>query len=320
MSDQNITIERDIDFSGYEGEDTLGISIQGEELEDLSIAGTPLNIYELLILICQKGQKKVDERGAMTLFHKKGPHGTGSPGAAKYGTELKNNSIRLKVHAATAEITRQLLSTVTNRRVIYVPQHGALVHHGKPKPPTEIGTHAAGMAWDHGDYRKVGPPAAPTFFYTDNNSALTTRQLIAAVAALCDQGILPEGRLGFYGTKHVINNMHYDYLLWSRKTENKNLFTKINNKTQTGGNASGWYWHDKKAIPTGWGTNSKIENLLWIKKRRSKNKSIDEILYLYEQYSVALQDIEITTLQQYLDYLAERDASASPWVKMKKMT
>ena len=320
MSDGSLIIEKDIDFSGYEGEGPVDISIQGEELEDLSIAGTPLNIYELLILICQKGQKKVDERGAMTLFHKKGPYGTGSPGAAKYGTELKNNSIRLKIHAATAEITRQLLSTVTNRRVIYVPQHGGLHNHSTPKPG-EIGTHAAGMAWDHGDYRKVSPPAAPTFFYTDNNSALTTRQLIAAVAVLCDQGILPEGRLGFYGTKHVINNMHYDYLLWSRKTENKNLFTKINNLNNSGGNASGWYWHNKIKIPTGWGANNlKKDNLLWIKKRRPKNKSIDEILSLYEQYSIALQDSEIITLQEYLDYLAERDASASPWVKMKKIS
>tara|TARA_R100000664_G_scaffold26885_1_gene37249 strand:- start:9779 stop:10726 length:948 start_codon:yes stop_codon:yes gene_type:complete len=312
-----IVIEEEVDARDYDTEMSALDTVQGEEFVDLSIAGEPLNIYEILILICQRGQNKVDDRGTATHFHKKGPSGRGKPAKAKYPTGLKDNPIRLKVHAATAEMTRQFLSVATDRRVIYVPQHGGLRPH-KTLAKGEVDTHGSGIAWDHGDYRKISPPAAPTFFYSDNNSALTTRQLVAAVAVLCDQGVLPEGRLGFYGTKHVINNMHYDFLFW--KKQNSSLFKKIDNRTMTGGSVSGWYWHNKKKVLSFPKANSMQDNLQWVKKNRPKNKSIDEILDLYSTYSNVLQGNKIITLEEYLSYLEEREANANSWVKMKKIT
>tara|TARA_R100000005_G_C5002635_1_gene210345 strand:+ start:2637 stop:3587 length:951 start_codon:yes stop_codon:yes gene_type:complete len=310
-----ITKEVNIDDETFE-EFYLGLgslySLQGKSPSDVSIGKTPLDIYELLILICQNGVKKINKNGIRTKYIRSQSKKTFPP----FKDELIQDNLRLRLNAASGEITKQFLSIATGRRVNYVPQIGTLVQH---KGSGLGGAHPAGIAWDHGNY---GSSAKPVFFFADDNTALDTTEVIAAVSVLLDAGLLPSGRLGMYENRNIIDNMHYDAIHW--RNQNKDLFkNKDIHSENFSAKASGWFWWPSpkggpKEKENFYYSPTILANLEWIKNKRPKNKNIQKIIDLYGEWS-EINRSKITTLDNYFEYLEQKENKVGSAFKNMKI-
>jgi len=298
-----------------EEEDDWGVtSYQGTMDGDPSISGNPLTIYELLVLCGLKKRAQVDNMGIVTKYIKKNP----KTRVQSWNWFIKANPVVFKLHAATAEITRQYLSHFYSQRVVYVPQIGGLHNHKtvisaigvstgmleETKEGSGIDTHGAGIAWDHGDREfNQTNSANPTFFFLKERKSLSTRQVLPAVAVLIDAGILPDGRMGFYenrkGKQFEIDNMHYDPKLYydANKSAPNGVQYPEPMLECSGKSRRGWlkYFPKRDTKVKDFVQKAKMPNytclemLEWYKKvAKGMDASARELIELYQEYQSKL--------------------------------
>ena len=295
-----ITIE-DIDSSSLDG---MPKSFERIGEGGPSIKNNPLSTYDLYVLMTQGSQKKVGDLGYPTKFFKSRE---GKPVTAK---KLKEENYRLKVLAYTAEVVRQFLTIALNEEILYIPQVGGLEAHGNKGGKS--GAHPWGLAWDHGD-KGNSITGFPTFFFERSKKALSTTQVVAAVAVCVDRGLLLDGRLGMYENNNVIDNMHYDYLPWRMK--NSEGFSDLEDKDtrkKSKWNTTGWLWwpeppatKKKNEYKSADVYETKKDLLLWVKKKRPSSQNIGKIIELYESWFELGNSTNIITFKEYMKYLKD---------------